>query len=268
MTSKEAKKEQVSHKTSNVNFRKSLTWDPEDQSGSLNRAQNFITKPLNSKSTKKKKRIKAMCHGINRSKSSRTAARSRNMSDAEFSHLSFATDVPERIIRQGLVVFDKFDDNADGMITKEQLGRSLNDMGIQTTKEQLNEVMDMFDTNHDNQISVEEFVQMVRKIGLFKGRDDLMENDAERENIKCAFIALGGAADYSGTVSYEKLKTMVQVFDLDLDVDSLADRTGMVNFKEFGELFDTTRVQKRSLIQEIIDEENEQKTESAEKNTQ
>jgi len=116
---------------------------------------------------------------------------------------------------------------------------------------------EIFDANADNQISVEEFVCMVKKMGLFKGRDDLECNDEETENIKCAFIALGGSADYSGVVSCARLKTMVEIFDLDLDVDALLrllddDQGGMVSYSEFAELF-ATRLQRKSLIKEIIE---------------
>merc|ERR1712003_41648 len=107
--------------------------------------------------------------------------------------------------------------------------------------------MSTFDSNKDGKISMVEFLEMVKKIGLYKEREDLVENDEEKENIICAFVALGGNSDLTGTVSCSKLKNMVDVFDLDLDTDALLkildeDENGSITYLEFSCLFGTRKV--------------------------
>ena len=168
MASENFKKSEESAQANKKNFRRSMTWDPADHSGSLNRAVNFITAPMSSKAQKakkktQKKRSKAMSEM--QSKSGRSGPRRAMMeydeSDAKMKQLTFSTNVPERIIREvyesvlsacmsvclslfirhSLVVFDKFDKDQDGFITKQELGGSLHDMGIQTNQQQLDRIM-------------------------------------------------------------------------------------------------------------------------------
>ena len=236
-----------------ANFRRSMTFQAEEHVSSIGRSLNFVSGKNKSELKKRKKQ---------HSRSGSNADKSHT--EAEIKHLKFKTELPDRIIRQSLAVFDEFDINSNGVIVKGEIRDTLNAMGISVNDAQLKRLMEAFDENQDTEISKEEFLKVVRKIGLYHQRDDIEENDKETENIMCAFVALGGNSDFTGTVSCAKLKDMVNAFDLDLDVDALLallddDDGGTVDYAEFSALFSSNKVE-RDIVQEmvnIIDEDDE-----------
>lgn len=172
------------------------------------------------------------------------------MSDADIRKMKFRTNVPERIIRQALLVFDRYDLDNSGFISQEELKDALFTLGMNVSDKQLARIMMKFDQNNDGVIDIEEFLVMVNKIGLIKARNDLSENNEEEENVLCAFIALGGSPDKSGQVSTKKLAGLVESFGLELDVATLLldldeDGDGTVDFQEFEALFASHKSKQR-----------------------
>lgn len=235
----------------------SSTWDPSEQESSINRLVGSESLETKQKKKQKKKRRFSGFLGIpskNKKRESSKSTSAMNMTDAEINKLKFETDIPERIIRQSLAVFDQFDLDQSGFIQQSELKDTLNAMGINANEQQLHRLMAKFDENGDDQISVAEFMKLVKTAGLYN--DEVVKNDEEKENITCAFVALGGNSDHSGKVSCLKLKQMVDAFDLDLDVKALLklldeDENGTVNYQEFAALF-TTQKRRRSVVNEIV----------------
>lgn len=248
-----------------TNFRRSMTFKPEEHEDSISRSLRLVSRkscvPASRESSlKENNETMYDRYGYNlpqKSGKNRNATRS----SSEMKQLKFKTNLPDRIIRQSLAVFDEFDADANGFIEQSELRDTLNSMGIAVNEPQLKRLMDLFDENKDSKISTVEFLNMVKKIGLYHERDDIQENNEEAENIMCAFVALGGNADFTGTVSCARLRDMVNVFDLDLDVDALLellddDANGFVDYREFSALFGTQKTQK-TFIQEAMNIINE-----------
>ena len=237
-----------------VNFRRSMTFKPEEHEDSIGRSLSLVNRSRASTYSVEEKRDTQFGFRLPQKSSSRKHRTST--SEAEIKKLKFRTDLPDRVIRQSLAVFDEFDIDQNGYIEKGEFRDTLNQMGISVNDAQLKRLMELFDENHDEKISKEEFLKMVKKIGLYHQRDDIEENNVELENIMCAFVALGGNSDFTGTVSCARLKDMVNVFDLDLDADALLemlddDADGTVDYKEFSALFGTAKTQ-RNVVQEMI----------------
>merc|ERR1712130_199781 len=93
--------------------------------------------------------------------------------------------------------------------------------------------------------------------GLIKAKKSKFDTSTnDNDNIRCAFIALGGKADLSGNVCCDKLKKLVHSFGLHLDAEAMlkqldADKNGKVNFDEFAQLF-AARKQNEMMTKEMM----------------
>ncbi|MCL7047440.1 hypothetical protein MKW94_028304 [Papaver nudicaule] len=146
-------------------------------------------------------------------------------------------------------VFATFDKNGDGFITKQELGESLNNMGLFSDEIEVGSMVAKLDVNGDGLIDIDEFCELYDSIMGKKKRDKISEEEEEddgddldeEEVMKEAFDVFDG--DKDGLISVEELgvvlkslglkqgmrveecKEMIRKVDMDGD--------GMVSFDEF-----------------------------------
>ncbi|KMT02799.1 hypothetical protein BVRB_8g193830 [Beta vulgaris subsp. vulgaris] len=143
-------------------------------------------------------------------------------------------------------VFDSFDKNGDGSITKEELKESLNNMGILVPLKDIEEMVENLDSNKDGLVDLSEFRELYE---LLKGIEEKKNEegkkvgdfDDEEEDLKEAFSVFDGNKD--GLITVEELKLVLSSLGLKegnkeedckemikkVDVDG----DGMVNYDEF-----------------------------------
>lgn len=132
-------------------------------------------------------------------------------------------------------VFQMFDQNSDGRITKKELGDSLDKLGIYISEEELSAMIEKIDINEDGCVDIEEFGALYETI---------MDEKNEEDDIREAFKVFDQNGD--GYITVEELrsvlnslglkqgrtaedcKTMISKVDKDGD--------GMVDFKEFKQM--------------------------------
>lgn len=132
-------------------------------------------------------------------------------------------------------VFQMFDQNGDGSITKDELHASLKNMGLYIPKEELAEMMEKIDTDGDGCMDVEEFGALYLMI---------MEERNEKQEMEEAFKVFDRNGD--GFITDEELGLVLRLLGLEqgntveacrkmiskVDVDG----DGKVNFYEFKQM--------------------------------
>ncbi|KAK4404136.1 UNVERIFIED_CONTAM: Calmodulin-like protein 5 [Sesamum angustifolium] len=132
-------------------------------------------------------------------------------------------------------VFQMFDRNGDGRITKQELSDSLRNMGISIPDEELTQMIDKVDVNGDGCVDIDEFGTLYQTI---------MDERDEEEDMKEAFNVFDQNGD--GFISVDELKSVLvslglkqgkaaedcrkMIMRVDVDGD------GMVNFSEFKQM--------------------------------
>lgn len=132
-------------------------------------------------------------------------------------------------------VFEMFDHNGDGRITKQELSESLGKMGIFIPDEELSQMIEKIDVNKDGCVDIDEFGDLYQT---------LMNAREEEEDMKEAFNVFDQNGDGFITVeelksvlaslglkqgrTEEECKTMIMKVDVDGD--------GRVNFNEFKQM--------------------------------
>ncbi|KAE8692117.1 putative calcium-binding protein CML28 [Hibiscus syriacus] len=138
---------------------------------------------------------------------------------------------PTEIVR----MFQMFDKNGDGKITKKELSDSLSTLGIFIDDKELNQMVDKIDVNGDGFVDIEEFGALYQTI---------MNERDEEEDMKEAFNVFDQNID--GFITEEELRSVLASLGLKqgrtiedckqmikkVDVDG----DGMVNFKEFKQM--------------------------------
>ncbi|GMI64685.1 CALMODULIN LIKE 7, ROOT HAIR SPECIFIC 1 [Hibiscus trionum] len=129
-------------------------------------------------------------------------------------------------------IFQMFDKNGDGAITKKELNDSLENMGIFISDGELTQMIERIDVNEDMCIDIDEFSELYQTI---------MDSEEEEEDMKKAFNVFDRNGD--GYISVDELRSVLESLGLkqgnamedckrmitkvDVDVD------GRVNFMEF-----------------------------------
>ena len=115
-------------------------------------------------------------------------------------------------------VFQMFDKNGDGQITKKELGESLRNLGIYIPDDELDAIMGKIDANGDGCVDVEEFGELYRAI---------MDGDDGRAGGEGAGAGEGegGAA---GEEADEDMREAFRVFDANGDGYITVDELGAV----------------------------------------
>ncbi|XP_011024736.1 PREDICTED: calmodulin-like protein 3 [Populus euphratica] len=132
-------------------------------------------------------------------------------------------------------VFQMFDKNGDGQITKKELSDSLRNLGIYIPDKDLIQMIEKIDVNGDGYVDIEEFGALYQTI---------MDERDEEEDMREAFNVFDQNGD--GFITVEELKSVLSSLGLKqgrtledckrmikkVDVDG----DGMVNFREFKQM--------------------------------
>lgn len=154
---------------------------------------------------------------------------------------SMSSRVDESELRK---VFQMFDKNGDGQITKKELGESLKNLGIYIADDEMDATMAKIDTNGDGCVDVEEFGLLYRSI-LDEGDGPNGGNKGdEEEEMREAFRVFDQNGD--GYITIEELRSVLVSLGLKQGrtveecrqmiskVDANGD--GRVDFKEFKQM--------------------------------
>ncbi|XP_078433808.1 calcium-binding EF-hand family protein [Wolffia australiana] len=132
-------------------------------------------------------------------------------------------------------VFQMFDRNGDGRITKSELAESLKNLGIHVADKDLTAMIEKIDVNGDGCVDMEEFGELY---------DSVMEEKDEEEDMREAFKVFDQNGD--GFITVEELRSVLASLGLKQGrtiedcrrmirkVD--ADGDGMVDFAEFKQM--------------------------------
>lgn len=132
-------------------------------------------------------------------------------------------------------VFQMFDRNGDGKITKKELNDSLEKLGIFIGDKDLTQMIEKIDMNGDGYVDIDEFGSLYQTI---------MDEKDEEEDMKEAFKVFDQNGD--GFITVEELKSVLASLGLKqgrtiedckqmirkVDVDG----DGMVNYEEFKQM--------------------------------
>ncbi|CAO2826477.1 unnamed protein product [Amaranthus hypochondriacus] len=132
-------------------------------------------------------------------------------------------------------VFQMFDRNGDGKITKKELNDSLQNLGIYIPDKELSQMIEKIDVNKDGFVDMEEFGALYKTI---------MNERDEEEDMREAFNVFDQNGD--GFITVEELRSVLQSLGLKqgrtiddckkmiskVDVDG----DGMVDYKEFKQM--------------------------------
>ncbi|KFK30924.1 hypothetical protein AALP_AA6G043700 [Arabis alpina] len=135
-------------------------------------------------------------------------------------------------------VFQMFDKDGDGRITKKELSESLKNLGIIIPENELSQMIEKIDVNGDGCVDIEEFGELYKTI-MVEDEDEIGEED-----MKEAFNVFDQNGD--GFISVDELKAVLSSLGLkqgmtleecrkmitQVDVDG----DGRVNYKEFRQM--------------------------------
>lgn len=130
-----------------------------------------------------------------------------------------------------------FDHNGDGKITRQELSKSLESLGIDIPDPDLEHMIDHIDSDGDGMVDIEEFEVLYKMILMEEERD-------EEEDIREAFNVFDKNGD--GFISVEELQSVLMslglrqgqtIEDCRLMVNKVdVDGDGMVDYKEFRQM--------------------------------
>ncbi|CAA3009468.1 calmodulin 3 [Olea europaea subsp. europaea] len=132
-------------------------------------------------------------------------------------------------------VFEMFDLNGDGRITKKELNDSLEKMGIFITDKELTQMIEIIDVNADECVDIDEFDALYQTIMSEKDEDEVMRDAFNVfdqngdgfitvDELKSVLVSLGLKQGRTA----EDCKIMIMKVDVDGD--------GVVNFLEFKQM--------------------------------
>ncbi|KAK4487296.1 hypothetical protein RD792_006094 [Penstemon davidsonii] len=159
-----------------------------------------------------------------------------SLSSAPIVPSSPSSRIPHRMEPEELKrVFQMFDRNGDGRITKKELNDSLENMGIFIPDNELTQMIEKIDFNGDGCVDIDEFGALYQNI---------MDERDEEEDMREAFNVFDQNGD--GFITVDELKAVLASLGLKqgrtaedcrkmiLKVD--VDGDGMVNFTEFKQM--------------------------------
>lgn len=142
-------------------------------------------------------------------------------------------------IEECRVAFNRFDRDGSGAIDVSELKATLSIMGQAPSDEDLFLMMSSIDDDGSGEIEFPEFLKIVENQKWLSGSKVASAGIPEDETDTIeAFVALGGNADKTGTISSQKLSTIIKTdFELEIDIDKLiaetdTDNSGEIDYEE------------------------------------
>ena len=128
--------------------------------------------------------------------------------------------------------FEKFDVDHSGCIDAWELKEAMKSLGQNPTDEEVFGLLAQVDTDGSGNIDFQEFLQVIEK------QRDSQGDTGEDWDMVSAFVALEGNADKSGEIDIDKLRDMINKFELTIDIDGLIEETdkdgsGLIDYGEF-----------------------------------
>ena len=128
--------------------------------------------------------------------------------------------------------FNTFDKDGSGTIDANELKATLEALGQNPTAEEIFLMISEVDEDNSGEI---EFAEFLRCIQNQKAKLAAKADDSETV---AAFVALGGGSDMSGSISTDKLSSVIKDFGLTIDIDKLIaetdkDGSGLIDYEEF-----------------------------------
>ena len=128
--------------------------------------------------------------------------------------------------------FEKFDVDHSGCIDAWELKEAMKSLGQNPTDEEVFGLLAQVDTDGSGNIDFQEFLQVIEK------QRDSQGDTGEDWDMVSAFVALEGNADKSGEIDIDKLRDMINKFELTIDIEGLIEETdkdgsGLIDYGEF-----------------------------------
>ncbi|XP_057470883.1 calmodulin-like protein 3 [Actinidia eriantha] len=132
-------------------------------------------------------------------------------------------------------VFQMFDRNGDGRITKKELNDSLENMGIFIPDPELTQMIEKIDVNGDGFVDIDEFGALYQSIvGERDEEEDMREAFNVFDQNGDGFITVDELRSVLASLGLKQGRTMEDCKRMITKVD--VDGDGMVNFIEFKEM--------------------------------
>ncbi|PSR98309.1 Calmodulin-like protein [Actinidia chinensis var. chinensis] len=132
-------------------------------------------------------------------------------------------------------VFQMFDRNGDGRITKKELNDSLENMGIFIPDPELTQMIEKIDVNGDGFVDIDEFGALYQSIvGERDEEEDMREAFNVFDQNGDGFITVDELRSVLASLGLKQGRTMEDCKRMIMKVD--VDGDGMVNFIEFKEM--------------------------------
>ncbi|KAM3139247.1 hypothetical protein pb186bvf_008657 [Paramecium bursaria] len=156
---------------------------------------------------------------------------SLNLEDIKNINIDILTPKEKQKCNEAFLAFDK---NGSSYIEKDELRRVLEEMGQKPTEEDLIKMINEVDSTGRGAIGREDFLKVI-------AYHKLVQQTSDEEDIKLAFIALGGNEDKSGSVDKQKLLNIIQnEFNLTIDLNRLikemSPNTNELKYEDFRNL--------------------------------
>ncbi|KAJ0250181.1 Calmodulin-like protein 6 [Hirschfeldia incana] len=135
-------------------------------------------------------------------------------------------------------VFQIFDKDGDGRITKKELNDSLKNLGIIIPEKELCQMIDKIDVNGDGCVDIEEFGELYKTI-MVEDEDEVGEEDMKEafnvfDRNGDGFITVDELKAVLSSLGLKQGKTLEECRKMIIQVD--VDGDGRVDYKEFRQM--------------------------------
>ncbi|KAG2324737.1 hypothetical protein Bca4012_039251 [Brassica carinata] len=134
-------------------------------------------------------------------------------------------------------VFQMFDKNGDGRITKEELNDSLENLGIFMPDKDLIQMIQKIDANGDGCVDIHEFESLYCSIVQEKEEEDMRDAFNVFDQDGDGFISVEELKSVMASLGLKQGKTLECCKEMIMQVDE--DGDGRVNYKEFLQMMKT-----------------------------